>query len=146
MEIWNQCYYMHWYKSSWNHYTYKKQQHHIRLHRLYNGSQKPSSLHECSLGYQFVSEQLQHVPVSVRHCELPVLTGLGWVGWVASDAPHHLPSCKHSIKGILGGLKRGAHHSAHGRGLTRRTGQWAAVSFQDACALPVVHVVSCRRT
>lgn len=65
---------------------------------------------------------------------------------MASDAPHHLPSCRHPVQGVLGGLNGGAHHGAHGCGLTRRAGEWAAVSLQDARALPVVHVVSCRQT
>lgn len=63
---------------------------------------------------------------------------------MASDAPHHLPSCRHPVQGVLGGVNRGAHHSAHGCGLTRWAAEWTAVSLQDACALPVVHVVSYR--
>lgn len=86
------------------------------------------------------------VPVSVRHNKLSVLTGSGWPGWVASGAPHHLPSCRHPVKCILGGLNRGAHHSAHGCGLTGWAREWAAITLQDTCALPVVHVVSCRET
>lgn len=57
-------------------------------------------------------------------------------------APHHLPSSGHPVQGVLGGLNGGAHHHAHGRGLTGRASEWAAVSLQDARALPVVHVVS----
>lgn len=29
--------------------------------------------------------------------KLSVLTGSGRAGWVASDAPHHLPSCRHPV-------------------------------------------------
>ncbi len=108
---------------------------------------KPSSLHECIIRPVWTQEVCQWaaaVPVSVRHNKLSVLTGSGWAGWVASDAPHHLPSCRHPIQGILGSVNRGAHHGAHGRGLTGRASERAAVSLQDACALPVVHVVSCR--
>lgn len=78
--------------------------------------------------------------------KLSVLTGLGRAGWVASDVPRHLPSCRHPVQRILGRLNRGTQHSTHGWGLTGWTCKWASISLQDAGAFPVVHVVSCTET
>lgn len=93
---------------------------------------------------QRVCQCLAAVPVSVRDSKVSVLTGLGQAGWVVSQGPHHLPSCRHPIQGILRGLNWGTHHSAHGCGLTRSAGERAAISLQDAGTLPVVHVVCWR--
>lgn len=99
---------------------------------------------QCGPG-KFVSEQLQSKSVwGMVSCQFWLARV--WAGWVAADAPHHLPSCRHPVQGVLGGVNRGAHCGGHGCGLTRRAGERAAVSLQDACALPVVHVVCCRGT
>lgn len=102
---WNNSFYMHQCKSRGSHVentttTHPAPQARCRKPILVETRSQAlcmsAALDQCESN-TLVSEQLCSQSVWGFRKKLSVLTGSGGPGWVASDAPHHLPSCRHPI-------------------------------------------------